>query len=251
MSERSRQSRKADEIRIQPHSMILYWWAVWLAAWFCAFVTYVWGEKRDLGSGKEVLIHSDPLVGIFFLSVVLFVILFTTVRMKTLPLLVILALLLPVAVGFHTALVYFSGGTITSAVVLDWLGLLLVHMNLAFYVTLGTALLFLWTLILLGVDRLIYWHVSPGWLTKKERFQEDEIYHAPVQIQAENRDVVRHWILGLGSGNIVITRTVGPGERPLPGRRIENVWKARKKAEQAHDLVNKVVTTDTQLGSRH
>src|SRR5262245_52224941 len=113
------------EVRIYPHSPILYWWVVWAYGYFCALLTYAQGEVLTIGGGKPLLIHPSAWVGISFTMLFLFVILATTVKARGVGAILLIGLLLAAAAG--TQFIMSIEGLFKTPPAI------LVHMNLAFY----------------------------------------------------------------------------------------------------------------------
>jgi hypothetical protein len=114
-----------SEVRIYPHSLILYWWVVWAYGFFCALLTLAQGETFTIGGGKPLLIHPSPWVGISFTMLLLFVTLATTVKARGVGSILLIVLLAGAAVG--TQFVMSIEGLFKTPPAI------LVHMNLAFY----------------------------------------------------------------------------------------------------------------------
>jgi hypothetical protein len=121
-----------SEVRVYPHSPIMYWWIVWAYGFFCALITRAQGETFVIGGGKPLLIHPAPWVGISFTLLLLFVVLATTVKARGIGSILLILLLAGAVVG--TQFVMSIEGLFTTPPAI------LVHMNLAFYMMVSTAL---------------------------------------------------------------------------------------------------------------
>jgi len=71
-----------SEVRVYPHSPILYWWVVWAYGFFCALLTWAQGETFTIGGGKPLLIYPGAWLGVSFTLLLLFVVLATTVKAR-------------------------------------------------------------------------------------------------------------------------------------------------------------------------
>src|SRR5262245_2987272 len=120
------------EVRVYPHSPILYWWVVWVYGFFCALLTRAQGETFTIGGGKALLIHPSPWVRISFTMLLLFVALATTVKARGIGSILLILLLVGAAVG--TQFVMTIEGLFKTPPAI------LVHMNLAFYMMVSSAL---------------------------------------------------------------------------------------------------------------
>ena len=65
---------RIGEIRITPHSNMVYWWIVWVYGYICALAININHVGVQL-SGKLVKFHPSAWVGLSFLLLVIFVIL--------------------------------------------------------------------------------------------------------------------------------------------------------------------------------
>ena len=93
---------------------------------------------------------------------------------------------------------------------------------LTFHLTSGacfwfSTLMFLtWSLTVFGLDRLSYWEVTAGQLTRKSLFGAgSQSYNARgMALEKHRDDLFRHWLLGIGSGDLCI-RTCGAAREQL------------------------------------
>jgi hypothetical protein len=224
-----------ERIIVYQHSDLLYWWVVWAYGFFCAFLTWVQGKPVALSDdGRQVLVHPSAWVGISFVMLVLFVLVFTNARargVKSLVLFLVLTvcgLLIQLIWGWDEVLRFFP--------------LLLVHMNLAFYLLFSSILLFAWAFIILGTDHSTYWEFAPGSIAKKYRFTNAaESFSSPlVETSRQSDDIFVHrllglWFLGIGTGDIEVRfSTAGGGQRLYV---LKNVWRAAHVENEINRLV--------------
>jgi len=86
---------------------------------------------------------------------------------------------------------------------------LAIYMNLGFYVFFSAAVFVLWAASVFFFDRLEYWAFQPGqmihhnWLGEGEQTFDTR----GMSVSKERSDIFRHWILGLGSGDLHIAAT--------------------------------------------
>jgi hypothetical protein len=224
---------RSDELRIYQHSNLAYWWVLWAYGYFCAILTYAQGiGVRELASGAEkvVLFHPSPLLGISYIGLILFVAVFTNVRLRGVHSLV----LVMVAVGLLWVALRVPGVDVA----LGWLQLLRVHLNLAFYVTFSTLLLLIWTFGIVFVDHFTWWRFSPGQVVEEHMFGQATGHAYNTEMMVVRRlpnDLFRHVILGLGTGDFEIKPAHGAGLE------IHNVWRARKKQRLMEDMISRRV----------
>jgi len=73
------------ELRVYQHSNLLYWWVVWAYGFVCAALTYAQGlgiKELAASDRKEILFYRSPWLGISFVVLLLFVVVFTNVRVR-------------------------------------------------------------------------------------------------------------------------------------------------------------------------
>lgn len=234
------------EVRIYPHSPILYWWVVWAYGFFCALLTYARGDTFTIGDGKPLLIFPGAWLGVSFTMLLLFVILATTVKARGIGSLLIIGLLAGAVVA--TQFVMSIEGLFTTPPAI------LVHMNLAFYMMVSSVLFVVWVVIVFGFDRLSYWRFRGAQIERVQRFasvlgRAPESYSVMhVRLTRFSDDILDHKILGLG--------IVGLGTSDVEGRiaifgggnevfRIENVWRASRSLRQIQAMMGQKATVVT------
>ena len=86
----ARHASGEERLVVYQHSDLLYWWAVWAYGYFCAFLTWWQGKSVMLvEGGRPVLIYPRAWLGISFVVLMLFVLLFTNARARGLKSLVL------------------------------------------------------------------------------------------------------------------------------------------------------------------
>ncbi len=186
-------------IKIYSHSLLYYWWPVWLLGFLFAAVSYLGGERVALDDNGAGLIHQSSALGLIFTTVLLLVIAFTTASVRgvySVILVLVLALLL-------------AG--------LGWAGVLddliaaipglSIHMDVGFYLFFSSVLFILWTLSFFIFDRLSYWIIRPGQMTHERLIGDaQESYDTRGMLfEKHSEDYFRNLILGLGSGDLRLT----------------------------------------------
>jgi hypothetical protein len=173
-------------------------------------------------------------MGISFVALMLFVLVFTNARargVKSLVLflvLTVIGLVTQMTVGWNEILQYFP--------------LLLVHMNLAFYLLFSTILFVAWAFVILGTDHSSYWEFAPNSIAKKYWFTDAaESYTSPqVETSRQSDDIFVHrllglWFIGFGTGDIEIRfSTAGSGQKVFY---LKNVWRAGHVEKEINRLV--------------
>ena len=212
------------EIRIYSHSTIFYWWPVWVAGFLMAAITFAEGSRTavvpsgsvyDDGSHAIVLpagkAHpgmGGPEIGERSaesknLGVVFTVILLSVVFITNTPL---RGLWSGIAVLLVTVM------TVTFAWMGAWpqilanFGRISIHMNMGFYMFFSTLLFLLWVLVVFGFDRMHYWKFRPGQLTYESAFGGGQKSYdtSGMLFEKLRDDPFRHWLLGMGSGDLVV-----------------------------------------------
>jgi hypothetical protein len=188
------------EVRIHSHSSLVFWWPVWAVGYVMAGLTYWRGQQYQIGQDREWF-HASSNLGVFFFLTLCLVITITNVSVRGLVSgLVILGIAL-VAV----LLAYFGWWDDIFA----WFGGLKIHLNFGAYFWFATLMLLVWLVSVFVVDRLSYWHVKPGQLTHAYVFGAgSKSYDTMGMVLEKHReDLFRHWLLGVGSGDLEIHTT--------------------------------------------
>lgn len=196
-------SRRLDgSVRIYQHSNLLYWWPIWTWGYVCAAWTYLEGigvPQLAAAEKKVVLFHPSPWIGISFIAVILFVAVFTNVRLRGVHSFVLIL----VVGGLYWLVAHIPG--IEHA--LGWLALLRVHLNLAFYLTFSTLLLAIWLIIVGVADHFTWWRFSPSQVTE-EHFMGLATGHTynseGMAVRRLPNDFFRHILLGWGTGDFMV-----------------------------------------------
>ena len=239
-----------SSVTIIGHSPLFYWWPVWAVGFLMAFLTYLGGnymavvpagtvaEKarqvqgvdgpRDvliLPAGKELAIDEtagEPeqprlrvaqsnSLGSVFVSVLLLVILITNVRLSGVWSLVLIMLILLLSVIFAVVGIWDK--------VFRLVGSSDVHITAAGYLCVAVPMFVIWLAVILFYDRLTYATFRPGQFTIHYAFGMGATSYDVLGMILEKKrdDLFRHWLLGLGSGDLVIrTGGANPQTYELP-----------------------------------
>jgi hypothetical protein len=225
-------AKKPRDLRVYQHSNLAYWWVVWMYGFICAGVTYLQGigirelAARSEGAEKVILFHPSPWLGLSFIVLILFVVVFTNVRAR----------------GVYSIVLVLLTGTAVWGVqkipgiemAYGWVNLLRVHLNLAFYLTFSVLLMMIWLFVIFLVDRFTWWRFSPGQVIEEHRVGQATGHAFNTEgmiIQRLPDDLFRHRVLGFGTGDFVV--------KPASGDTFEihNVWRANKKQRQLEDMI--------------
>jgi hypothetical protein len=187
-------------VRVYGHSYLYYWWPVWAVGALMALLTYIQGVEVEM-HGFKVLMHPSRNLGVLFTFTVLLVVLLTNVAVRGLA---SVAVILTAIAG-----VLFLAWMGWWDSLLEAIGHLAIYMNLGFYVFFSVAIFLLWFLSVFIFDRLEHWTFQPGqlvyvsWLGNAEQTFDTR----GMSVTKQRSDLFRHWILGLGSGDLHIAAT--------------------------------------------
>jgi hypothetical protein len=150
----------------------------------------------------QVHVSTNKNLGVLFVLVLLIVIFITNVPLRGLWSVIVIILLV--------ALVIILGLLNVTEEILNIVSGLDVRISLGGYVVISTALLILWLVIFFLFDRQVYMIFTPGQLRVKLEIGDAETAYdtTGMTIQKQRSDLFRHWILGLGSGDLIV-RTAG------------------------------------------
>ncbi len=217
-------------LRIYSHSSLMYWWPVWLSGFIFAAITYFKGGVVELDEVRRDWFHESSGIGLTFVLILLFVIVFTNIKLRG-----IYSIVLILAIGLAVSLIALAGWWDE---VMEFIPYLSVHMNMGFYIVFSTLLFVLWLLMFFVFDRMTYWVVRPGQLTRVARIGGNEETWDTRGLLVEERadDYFRHYLLGLGAGDLTLTTSGGKQETI----RIPNVVFADRKV----DLIQRLVAVE-------
>jgi len=224
-----------EEIRVYGHNNLFYWWPVWVLGFLFAALTYADGhvmavvpegtqvEQAQVVPGnsgpRNVLVAPpgqavtapDPKgrdkephlrvaannnYGVVFVGAILFVIIATNLTLR--------GMASVIAVGLIIILVLFLWVMNWWDSVLLWLGGLDVRMNAGGYLAVAIPLCLLWAFSTFVYDHYTYLLVSRGQIRVRQEIGEGELAvdASGLLLEKKRNDVFRHWILGLGSGDL-------------------------------------------------
>jgi hypothetical protein len=260
-----------NELTIVSHSNLFYWWPVWLICFILGVLTMF--ERNALAvvptdmqpahkvtviladgtklENQAVLYGKDPRTspedeanklqrpsvriskhksyGVLFTFVLLLVIFITNVPLRGMWSLVVIIL-----VAFLILLLaYFN--------VWDWLFGIIeqldIRINEGGYFMIGATLFLMWFVTFVFFDRQVYITVTPGNFKVCTEIGGGEHVYDTVGMQLEKKrsDLFRHWILGLGSGDLVV-RTSGAQNVHID---LPNVLFIGRKVQQIENLIKK------------
>jgi hypothetical protein len=190
----------AREVRVYSHSPIFYWWPVWAVGYLLAVLTYLQGQPTAFAD-STVLIHPNRSLGVIYMFTFLLVILMTHFSVRG------VASLTVIITGIAVTLFLAYMGWWDD--VLRELGNLAMFMNLGFYFWFSTSLFAIWALAVFVLVRFNYYVFRPGQLVHITVFGGGEESHDTrgMSVIKMRDDLFRHWVLGLGSGDLHVATT--------------------------------------------
>ncbi len=233
------------EIKIVSHSNLFYWWPVWAIGLVMALLTALDGHRLAIVPADTVAEHKRVVVGyedrgpvdvlmlpkgkelpndpstnlpvqphlhmasvstygVLFAIVLLLVIVITNVPLRGLWSVVVIVLIVLLSVIF--ALAQHEGRS-WWAHILEAFFRLHIYINTAGYLVISLALFVIWLVTFLLFDPQIYMVFTPGQLRLRQEIGGGEAAYDTqgMVIQKQRNDLFRHWILGLGSGDLIVT----------------------------------------------
>lgn len=175
---------------------------------------------------KVVEVLSGSEGGFVYISLVLFTVILTNIRLRNLV----------------SAVLAFC--VVILCVVLAWLGVLSdlpkllprleVHMTAGFYLLMSTGILAIWLLSFFALDRFAYWKVSEGKLEEVSLFRVNgRVFDLrDVTVSIDREEALRHAIFGLGSADL----NLRVDDESHESIRIENVLNAASKVRIVREI---------------
>jgi hypothetical protein len=188
---------RPQQVVIYSHSPLVYWWPVWSVGFLFAFLTWMQGKPTQFGD-VQVIVHPSKSLGVIYTFTFLLVMLMTHITVRGVASMVVI--ISAITVTLFLAYMDWWG------YVLDALGNLAIYMNLGFYMFFSLAVLLIWIISFFIFDRLEYWVVHPGQMIHHSVFGdgEESFDTRGMTVNKLRSDLFRHWILGLGSGDLHI-----------------------------------------------
>jgi hypothetical protein len=194
------------QIILVSHSSLFYWWPVWAVGYLMAFLTLIGGQDIPIGDHHEGRFYPANYMGVVFIFTLFMVILISNITLRGLA----SALVVTGAALFVVVIAYF--GLWDS--ILGWLGSLNVFLNEGAYFWFSTLMFLVWAFTTFVFDRMSYWRVEAGQISHVHVFGASTKSYDTENMTFEKRrdDVFRHWLLGMGSGDLII-HAFNAGER--------------------------------------
>ena len=254
-----------DTIRIYGHSMLFYYWPVWMLGYLFAIITFVDGHymalvpgtaKEDTGVMKQLVRNPDlvdkkvqvivaeegtkpsmditnrhmtkyPLPGVIFAVALALVIFITNVTLRGLMSYMVIGFLIILGL-----LIYSFG---FSQQLASYVALLDIRINMGGYLFISTLLVIIWLLAFYFFDRQTYAVFTTGQVKVCAEVGEGEkVYDVTgLHFEKQRSDLFRHLLLGMGSGDMIV-RTTGADTKEF---RFDNVLNIDKKLKDIESLI--------------
>jgi hypothetical protein len=268
-------SPRDREIKLISHSNLFYWWPVWLLAFVMAIWTWVEDHRmailppggvvtkkeagvyemrfkdskgvarttkslddaeRRAGSSEPAFtprVSQSAVPGAIFVVGLLVTIFVTNVPLRGLWTFISLALIVVVALLISLFHVWDD--------IFEALGRLHIHINMAGFLVIGTVVFVLWALATWVFDQRSYIIFTPGQIRVCEHIG-DSVQTFPtlgVSMEKLRDDIFRHYILGFGSGDLIV-RVSGAERKEI---RMPNVLGIGWRLKAVEDVLASVKTT--------
>ncbi len=178
-------------------------------------------------------ISGESWPGAIFLVTLVLTIIITTVPLRGLWSFLVIVMVIALALLFALLDIWEK--------IFNLLGNLHIHINMAGYVTLGVILFTIWALATFLFDRRTYAIFTPGQIRICERIGDSVQSYptATIVLEKQRDDLFRHYIYGLGSGDLII-KIGGAEKREV---RMPNILFLGFRLARVEDMLRTVATT--------
>jgi hypothetical protein len=188
-------------------------------------------SRSDDSKPQDPYLHATKKksYGVLWTVVLILVIVITNVPLRGMWSFVVILLVVLLSIIFALAGWWDS--------ILHALSLLDIRINAGGYFFVSSALLIVWLFTVIIFDRQIYMVFTPGqFKVRTEIGGGEQVYDAVgMTLQKQRSDLFRHWILGLGSGDLIV-KTAGAQAHQFE---MDNVLFITKKVHQIEDMLKK------------
>ena len=202
----SRPTERAEvlQVIVYGHSAMFYWWPLWVAGYIMALLTWLHHDQVIIG-GKPELFYPSQNLGVIYTLLLLLLIVITSTRVRGMKAALIIA-----ALAFLTLLfVHLDWWD----AILGWLGHQSICLSLGFYLFSSTVLCLVWLISVFVIDHMSFWRFRPGQVTHEYLGGiVDKSYDTDNMVLLKRQDdLFRHWVIGLGSGDLHMQTMGGRG----------------------------------------
>ncbi len=203
----SREPETAEvlQVIVYGHSALFYWWPLWVAGYVMALLTWLHHDQVIIG-GKPELFHPSQNLGVIYTLLFLLLIVITSARIRGMK-----GALIVAGLAFLTLLFVHLDWW---KAILGWLGQQSICLSLGFYLFSSSLLCLAWVISVFLIDHMSFWRFRPGQVTHEylggivdKSYDTDNMV-----LQKRQDDIFRHWVIGLGSGDLVMQTMGGQGQ---------------------------------------
>jgi hypothetical protein len=270
LADLGRGDRKTGEIVVYHHSTLFYWWPVWALGFLLGIISFVSGwrmatvpagteavqaskvvtQSKDYKDVEVLVLPSDEKhpgpklpdrptklrtypgknLGVLFATVLLLVLVFTNIPLRGMWSWMVIFLVIALTIIF--ALADWWGYILTTFSLLD------IRINAGGYFYISGILFGIWLFTTMFFDKQIYMVFTPGQFKVCTEVGGGEQVYSTVGMTLEKQrsDLFRHWILGLGSGDLIV-KTTGAQAHHFE---MSNVLFVGRKVQQIEDMVRQI-----------
>jgi len=251
-------------IKVISHSMLFYWWPLWAVGFLMAVLTYLDGSRMvvvpegtkikavgdeakddtyaltlsrkpteslreaasaDLVTTARMADHRD--YGIVYALVLLLVIFIANVPMRGLWSVFVLMLIVLLIVGFAALGLW--------GLIFDAVAKLRIYISAEGYLFISAVLFLFWVVVFFLYDQRRFMIFTPGqFIVHQEVGDLRQVFDTTnVTVEKRRSDLFRHWILGFGSGDLIVQTPGMQGAQMV----LPNVLFAAWKVQQIADLM--------------
>jgi len=196
------------------------------------------GKPDQPADDPHFHIATEKSYGVLFMIVLLLVIVITNVPMRGLWSVVAIVTIVALAIIFSLA--EYNGRSWWDHI-LEWMGRLHIYMNAAGYWVFSLALFAIWLVTFVFFDPQVYMVFNPKQLRVRQEIGGGEAAYdtTGMVIQKQRNDLFRHWVLGLGSGDLIVNTSGSTAHHfDMP-----NVLFVGYKLRQIEDMLREVQVT--------
>ncbi len=194
-------------------------------------------DKNDPKKPQDPYLHASPhkSYGVLWTTVLMLVIIITNVPLRGMLSFVIIMLVVLLSIIFYLA--GWWEGILTALDRLD------IRMNAGGYLFVSSLLFLIWLFTVIFFDRTVYMVFTPGqFRVQTEIGGGSQVYDAVgMTLQKKRSDLFRHWVLGLGSGDLIV-KTSGAQAHQFE---MDNVLFITKKVQMIEDMLKKKTVVES------
>jgi hypothetical protein len=189
-------------------------------------------EDKDEPDPPTLHMAKTGTYGVIFLITLLLVIVITNVPLRGMWSVVVIVTLILLSIILGLA---HYGGRSWWEIIIEKLSYLDIRINAAGYFFVSSILFVVWLVTFLFFDQQMYIIFTRGQLKVRTEIGGGEKAYdtAGMTVEKQRSDLFRHWILGLGSGDLLVN-TVGAHVEHIP---LPNVLFIGKKVQQIEDML--------------